>query len=102
VFDLVNELQIGRDARPRVEVESDAPRSNFHYDTSGIAQSPPVRKTDVWLHPGLDPLDERKKVRVEDLNAAGAVIFCHDYTMKEFTQAKWILVITERNDCPPE
>jgi hypothetical protein len=39
---------------------------------------------------------------VEDLNAAGAVIFCHDYTMKEFTQAKWVLVITERNDCPPE
>ena len=61
-----------------------------------------TRYRNVWLDPGLDALDERKDFRVEAVNAAGVVIFCHDYTMKEFTQAKWVVVITERNDCPAE
>jgi hypothetical protein len=61
-----------------------------------------ARHRDVWLDPGLDAQDERKKFRVEAVNATGAVIFCHDYTMKEFTKANWVLAITERNDCPPE
>jgi hypothetical protein len=56
----------------------------------------------VWPAPELDPADEKAKFRVEATDSAGVLIFCHDYTMKDFTQSRWILVITERNDCPPE
>jgi hypothetical protein len=59
------------------------------------------RYRNVWLDPEIDPADEKAKFRVEATNSVGAVIFCHDYTMKEFTAAKWTLVITERNDCSP-
>lgn len=50
------------------------------------------RYRSVWPDPGLDGLDERKKFRVEAVNATGTVIFCHDYTMKDFTQANWVVV----------
>jgi len=60
------------------------------------------RYRNVWLDPSIDPADEMKKFRVEATNAAGALVYCHDYTMKEFTQAKWVLVISERNDCSSE
>jgi hypothetical protein len=61
-----------------------------------------ARYRNVWLALELDPADEKAKFRVEATNSAGALIFCHDYTMNEFTEAKWVLVVTERNDCPPE
>jgi hypothetical protein len=58
-----------------------------------------TRYRNVWLDPGRSALEERKDFRVEALDVTGAVIFCHDYTMKEFTEANWVVVIAERNDC---
>ena len=60
-----------------------------------------ARHRDVWLAPELDPADEKAKFRVEATNIAGVLIFCHDYTMKEFTQVKWVLVCREVLLQPP-
>jgi hypothetical protein len=60
------------------------------------------RYRNVWLDPEIDHGDEKAKFRVEATNLAGVLVFCHDYTMNEFTQLKWVLAITERNDCPSE
>src|SRR5204863_3158333 len=46
VLDLLDELQVGRYARPRVEVESDGVLLEFLYDIRGIAQSSAHRNRD--------------------------------------------------------